>query len=258
MENTSNRSMQLLGGVSRLSRRVLLAAFISVLTVPQTTSSNASTALFGVVFARDAQSEKLASIDPVSGAITPIGSGVANCCKLAGNGSALDPNNGVLYFVAAGFYESSPRLFALDTPTGAVRSSPVLPTSMFVNYLELQSTPVPKPVDIDIKPGSFPNSINLASAGVVPVAILSSPTFDATQVDPATVTLAGAAVKLIGKGSKYSCSAQDVNSDGLTDLVCHVETAQFLIEPGDSVAVLEGQTFSGLRIRGENSIQIVP
>jgi hypothetical protein len=113
-------------------------------------------------------------------------------------------------------------------------------------------------VAIDIKPGSFPNSINLSSAGVIPVAILSSTTFDATQVNPASVTLAGATVKLIGKGDKYSCGREDVNGDGLIDLVCHVITGQFLIEPGDSVAVLEAETFSGTAIRGEDSIQIVP
>jgi hypothetical protein len=111
---------------------------------------------------------------------------------------------------------------------------------------------------IDIKPGSFPNSINLSSAGVVPVAILSSATFDATQVDPATVSLAGAAVKLIGKGNRYSCSAEDVNGDGRLDVVCHVVTAQFMIEPGGSVAVLAAKTFSGQAIRGEDSINIVP
>lgn len=39
-------------------------------------------------------------------------------------------------------------------------------------------------VTIDVKPGSFPNSINLASAGSVPLAILSSEGFDATTVLP--------------------------------------------------------------------------
>jgi hypothetical protein len=116
----------------------------------------------------------------------------------------------------------------------------------------------PITVTIDIKPGSDIKSINLGSAGVVPVAILSSSTFDATQVNPATVSLAGAKVKLIGKGDKYSCSAQDVNGDGLFDLLCHVVTAQFMIEPGDSIAVLEANTFDGQAIRGQNSIRIVP
>ena len=113
-------------------------------------------------------------------------------------------------------------------------------------------------VTVDIKPGSYPNSINLNSAGVVPVAILSFSEFDATQVDPATVSLAGAKVKLIGKGDKYSCSTQDVNGDGLVDLLCHVVTAQFMIEPGTSVAVMEATTFGGKAIRGEDSIEIVP
>jgi hypothetical protein len=114
------------------------------------------------------------------------------------------------------------------------------------------------PVSIDIKPGSFPNSINLSSAGVVPVAILSSGTFDATQVNPGTVSLAGAMVKLIGKGDKYSCQAVDINGDGLLDLLCHVTTAQFMIEPGTSVAFLEAETFNGQKIIGQDSIQIVP
>ena len=47
-------------------------------------------------------------------------------------------------------------------------------------------------VTIDIKPGAFPNSINLGSNGNVPMAILSSADFDATTVDPETVTLADA------------------------------------------------------------------
>jgi hypothetical protein len=114
-------------------------------------------------------------------------------------------------------------------------------------------------VQIDIKPGSFPNTINLGSAGNVPVAILSSPTFNApAEVDPSTVTLAGAGVRLLGKGDRYSCTAQETNGDGLIDLVCHVLTEHFLTEPGESVAVLEAKTFGGTPIRGEDSIQIVP
>jgi hypothetical protein len=113
-------------------------------------------------------------------------------------------------------------------------------------------------VAIDIKPGSDPNSINLGSAGVVPVAILGSTTFDATQVDPESVTLAGASVRLIGRGSKFACAKEDANGDGFVDLVCHVETAQFMIESGSTSAVLTATTFAGQNIRGEDSIHIVP
>ena len=38
------------------------------------------------------------------------------------------------------------------------------------------------PVEIDIKPDSFPNSIKLGSGGTVPVAIFSAKTFGVTQL----------------------------------------------------------------------------
>lgn len=113
-------------------------------------------------------------------------------------------------------------------------------------------------VDIDIKPGSDPNAINLGSAGVIPVAILSTPTFDATTVDPSSISLAGASVKVVGKNDRPLCHAEDVNDDLLADLVCQVYTYEFLVEEGAGTASLTGQTFGGLSIWGEDSIKIVP
>jgi hypothetical protein len=112
-------------------------------------------------------------------------------------------------------------------------------------------------VQIDIKPGSFPNSINLGSNGTVPVAIFSTATFDATQVDPLTVTLASAPVKLKGNGTPQSFT-QDVNGDGRLDLVVHVSTSALQFSETDTEAVLEGETFSGQAIRGKDSIRVVP
>lgn len=99
--------------------------------------------------------------------------------------------------------------------------------------------------------------INLSSSGVVPVTILSTADFDASTVVPETVSLAGASVKMVGKSGKYLCSIEDVNSDGLNDMNCKVETAQFLIEPGQATAILEASTIDGLQIRGESSIEVV-
>ena len=114
-------------------------------------------------------------------------------------------------------------------------------------------------VTIDIKPGSDPNSINLSSAGVIPVAILSSATFDATTVDPAKVSLAGAEIKMAGKSGKYLSHEEDVNDDGLLDLVCQVLiTEDWAIEPGETMAGLTAETYDGQSIHGEDSIRIVP
>lgn len=111
-------------------------------------------------------------------------------------------------------------------------------------------------VSIDIKPGNDPNSINLGSQGNVPVAIFSTPDFDATNIDPITVTLAGASVKLKGKGTPMA-SFEDVNGDGFDDIVVHVDTTAFELSLGDTDAVLEGETYDGVRIRGTDSVRIV-
>jgi hypothetical protein len=86
---------------------------------------------------------------------------------------------------------------------------------------------------------------------------LISATIDATQVDPITITLAGAAVRLVGKGKREACSPSDANGDGGPDLVCHVETNQVQLQEGDTVAVLGGKTFSGTVIEGQDSVRIV-
>ena len=120
-------------------------------------------------------------------------------------------------------------------------------------------------VQIDIKPGSYPNTVNVGSSGVIQVAILSGPGFDARNVDPAKVTLAGAQVKLKGNGSPIA-QLQDVNADGFVDLVVHVSTSEMAV--GDTDAILQGELKSsftlpasmggGTTICGADSIRIVP
>ena len=113
------------------------------------------------------------------------------------------------------------------------------------------------PVKIDIKPGSFPNSINLGNGGTVPVAIFSTATFDATKVDPLTVTLAGASVQLKGKGTPMA-AFEDVDGDGLKDIVVHVSTDALELSESDTEAILQGKTLDGTPIRGTDSIRVVP
>lgn len=112
-------------------------------------------------------------------------------------------------------------------------------------------------VDIDIKPGSFPNSIKLSNKGVIPVAILSTTAFDATTVDPSTVCFGDAE-----NASQRDCTEEhgtghiaDVNGDGLLDLVLHYETGQTGIDFGDTQACLTGQTFGGQQVAGCDSVR---
>ena len=113
------------------------------------------------------------------------------------------------------------------------------------------------PIKIDIKPDGTPNSINLGSNGKVPVAILSTETFDAATVNPASVSFAGAPVQAKPKG-KLMASLEDVNGDGRLDLMLHFATQALLLNNASTTATLTGLTSNGRCISGSDSVNIVP
>ena len=59
-------------------------------------------------------------------------------------------------------------------------------------------------VDIDIKPDSFPNSIDPKAGGFIPVAILTTPEFDALTVDHTTVTLRALQKPMLKKTAQFN------------------------------------------------------
>jgi hypothetical protein len=111
----------------------------------------------------------------------------------------------------------------------------------------------PIPVVIDIKPGSFPNSINLKSKGVIPVAILTTADFDATTVDASTVTFGPGGATMVHR----SAHLEDADGDGDIDMVLHFKTQDTGIEAGDTEATLTGQTLDGNNIEGTDTVRIV-
>ena len=105
-------------------------------------------------------------------------------------------------------------------------------------------------VEIDIKPGSCPNSINLNSNGVVPVAVLTKDDFDAADVDPATVAFAGA--------SSLRWSLCGVDDDGDVDMLFHFKTQELNLDENSTEATLTCQTNDGDDISGTDEVRIVP
>ena len=78
-------------------------------------------------------------------------------------------------------------------------------------------------------------------------------------MDPGTVRLAGAGVAVRGRGNRLLAHEEDVNGDGLLDLVVQVQTEN--LAPGefqDGYAILIGSTFGGQPIQGQDEIVIVP
>jgi hypothetical protein len=104
---------------------------------------------------------------------------------------------------------------------------------------------------IDVKPCSDPNSINLKSKGVVPVAVLTTDDFDATTVDPATVSFASAL--------PLRWTVEDVCPfDGRDDLLFHFEAQELDLNEESTEAFLTGYTSDGEFIWGKDTVNIVP
>ena len=109
-------------------------------------------------------------------------------------------------------------------------------------------------VTIDIKPGSFPNSINPSIRGVIPVAILTTATFDAASVDPSTVRFGATGME----AAPVHAALTDVDGDGDIDLILQFNTQDTGIVCGETSASLTGQTFGGQAIEGSDSIRTLP
>jgi Kelch motif len=126
------------------------------------------------------------------------------------------------------------------------------------NALSFTILPPNQPsVAIDIKPNSPHNRINLQSWGKLPVAILSSATFDASQVNPRSVTLAGAPVIIKPNGKPFA-QLKDVNHDKRLDLVVRVRIQDLQLTEASTEGILIGMTFGGQAIEGKDKVSIVP
>jgi hypothetical protein len=176
----------------------------------------------------------------------------------------LDANGGVLQecanvFAGCPFVSSTaPYTVALRFPGAGVASVQFIdadPTGFADGFIidnlgyDLQFT-----VAIDIKPFSSPNVINAKSKGTTPVAILSTPVFDApARIDPTSLRFGQTG----DEPSLLSCASQvDVNADGLPDLVCEFTTRATGFRRGDTGGTLKGTTVEGIPFTGTDAVRV--
>jgi hypothetical protein len=146
----------------------------------------------------------------------------------------------VTYTPDTGFHGTDTFTYTASDGKGGTDTATVTVT---VNPLVIEVT-------IDIKPGSDPNSINLGSKGVVPVAVLTTDDFDASEVDPEMVEFAGA--------EPERWTSEDVDGDGELDMLFHFKTEDLNLKEDSEDATLTGQTLGGHDITGTDSVRIVP
>jgi hypothetical protein len=111
-------------------------------------------------------------------------------------------------------------------------------------------------IGIDIKPDSSQNVINIKSKGKITVAVLSDVTFDTpSEVDRSSLSFGHTGTE----ASLAMCNkdAQDVNGDGLLDLVCHFYTSLAGFQVGDTVGYLKGVTLDGVPVEASDAVKIL-
>jgi len=105
-------------------------------------------------------------------------------------------------------------------------------------------------VSVDVKPGDIRNTVNPRSGGGIPVAILTTDTFDATSIDPASIAFGPrGASEVHGRGH-----LEDVDGDSDLDMVVHFSVGESGIICGDTSAEVVGYTFDNIAIVGSDSI----
>jgi hypothetical protein len=146
---------------------------------------------------------------------------------------------------------------------------------------------VPEPptaVDIDIKPGSCPNSWNRESNGVLPVAILGTEDFDVTEIDLSSVTISradgtgGSVGPNEGPPGPHSvfedvgtpfegevCDCHEAEGDGFLDLSLKLRTQDVadllpVDDPNGALVplIVEGTLLDGTPFEGSDCVRLVP
>lgn len=92
--------------------------------------------LLGMTYDPAADMLHLVSIDPLTGAFTPLGPGLAGCCGIGALEAAFDSVNRQLSAVLRPSGYTTDTLYTFDVTTGAVISTVALPSSLYaVNHI---------------------------------------------------------------------------------------------------------------------------
>ncbi len=125
-----------------------------------------------------------------------------------------------------------------------------------------ETCPPPTPVDIDIKPADAQNKINLSAKGLLPVAVLTTQDFDASNFTPEMAHLSDAAIAMSCVGAEaVRWNYSDVNSDGHLDLIFFFRIQDLNLTPSSTAATLMAHgTYNSIvtHIEGTDSVLVKP
>jgi hypothetical protein len=122
--------------------------------------------------------------------------------------------------------------------------------------------PPPTSVTIDIKPGGYPNKINLSANGLLTVAVLTTQDFEATKFAPEMAHLSDASIAMGCMGAPaIRWKLDDVNGDGRLDFVFFFRIQDLDLTPSSTAATLMAHGAYGsttMHITGTDSVLVKP
>lgn len=143
------------------------------------------------------------------------------------------------------FHESLGTYYAPNRPVGVISMA----TATFNPVLR---------ATIDVEPYDDTNTVKNDGKGRIAVAILSDRDLDATTLDPVQITLDGMAVRSTGKKTRrWSTSNQDINNDGLMDLMVEFDDVAGTYQPGEVQANLSAVSSEGIPVVGTDTINVI-
>jgi len=127
---------------------------------------------------------------------------------------------------------------------------------------------VPIEIEVDIKPTSCPNPLNVNSRGVLPVAILGTAEFDVTTVDVASLILVGVSPLRSGYEDVATplvdtCDCTTEGPDGWLDLTLKFNAQEIVASLGELYGgeelelQLTGATLDGIPFEGVDCVIVV-
>ena len=105
----------------------------------------------------------------------------------------------------------------------------------------------------DIRPDSTKNVVNLKSKGVLPTALLASLVFDVTTIDIITLRMGIGGASIAHAGGHF----EDVNGDGLIDLLLHFNTAELGADASTTQLCVTGLLTDGQEFQGCDNVRII-
>lgn len=166
--------------------------------------------------------------------------------------------NGDYTLTISGVTVVAPEPVLAPEPAPVVEPAPVAEPVALAEVVAEPLTVTAIQINIEVRPGvrHHKSMLNPRMRGRIPVAILSSETFDPMQLDRGSLTFGqnGDEQSLI----RCKRNGHDVNRDRKKDLLCFFENEFSGFETGDLEAILRGTTNDGVAVEGRALLKVVP